>query len=178
MTLANRTLDAARRARTAASRAASATYDAIAPEVIARYEKTMAANAEYVVRDPARAKRLGREFVYTNLARLPRAIEAATRGGGGGEGDGGASASGRGGRGDDRDGGGVRGGVVRVVLRGGDRGTGREADGVLDEGETREARARRDETNARGSFENKNPTRILWARDRAERTPWDRNLTR
>ena len=78
MTLANRTLDAARRARAAASRAASATYDAIAPEVIARYEKTMAANAEYVVRDPARAKRLGREFVYTNLARLPRAIEAAT----------------------------------------------------------------------------------------------------
>ena len=63
MTLANRTLDAARRARAAASRAASATYDAIAPEVIARYEKTMAANAEYVVRDPARAKRLGREFV-------------------------------------------------------------------------------------------------------------------
>ena len=78
MTLANRTLDAARRARAAASRAASATYDAIAPEVIARYEKTMAANAEYVVRDPARATRLGREFVYTNLARLPRAIEAAT----------------------------------------------------------------------------------------------------
>ena len=38
----------------------------------------MAANAEYVVKDEARAKRLGREFVYTNLARVPGAIVSAT----------------------------------------------------------------------------------------------------
>lgn len=43
-----------------------------------------------------------------------------------------------------------------MVLCGGDCGMGREVDGVLDEGEMWEARARRDETNARGSFENKN----------------------
>ena len=67
----------------------------------------MAANAEYVVRDAARARRdWRRELVYTNLARLPRAIEAATRGGGERRGrGGGARARGRGGRGDDRDGG-------------------------------------------------------------------------
>ena len=53
-------------------------YDAIAPPVTRAYERTMAANAEYVVKDEARAKRLGREFVYTNLARVPGAIESAT----------------------------------------------------------------------------------------------------
>lgn len=77
MTLANRALDAARRASRVARSATRAAYDAVAPGAIARYEKTMAANAEYVVRDEARARRLARELVYTNLARLPRAIEAA-----------------------------------------------------------------------------------------------------
>ena len=74
----------------------------------------MAANAEYVVKDEARAKRLGREFVYTNLARVPGAIESATaemetvrareRARGDRHADGGCER-------------GVRGGGVRVVLR-------------------------------------------------------------
>ena len=78
MSLANRVsraaLDVARSMR---GRARDA-YDAIAPPVTRAYERTMAANAEYVVKDEARAKRLGREFVYTNLARVPGAIESAT----------------------------------------------------------------------------------------------------
>ena len=78
MSLANRVsraaLDVARSMRGRAREA----YDAIAPPVTRAYERTMAANAEYVVKDEARAKRLGREFVYTNLARVPGAIESAT----------------------------------------------------------------------------------------------------
>ena len=77
MALAQRARDVALRALGGATRATRATYDAIAPEVIARYEKTMAANAAYVVKDPAQARKLGRQYVYTNLARLPGAIEAA-----------------------------------------------------------------------------------------------------
>ena len=81
MSLANRVsraaLDVARSMRGRAREA----YDAIAPPVTRAYERTMAANAEYVVKDEARAKRLGREFVYTNLARVP-----GDRGRGGGDG--------------------------------------------------------------------------------------------
>ena len=117
MSLANRVsraaLDVARSMRGRAREA----YDAIAPPVTRAYERTMAANAEYVVKDEARAKRLGREFVYTNLARVPGAIESATaemetvRA---------AAERARARRRRHADGGcerGVRGGGVRVVLR-------------------------------------------------------------
>ena len=117
----SRTASRARRS-TSPARCAGArerAYDAIAPPVTRAYERTMAANAEYVVKDEARAKRLGREFVYTNLARVPGAIESATaemetvRA---------AARRARAGEIDDAhaDGGcerGVRGGGVRVVLR-------------------------------------------------------------
>jgi len=77
MSLANRATRAALDVARSAQTRACAAYDAIAPPVRRAYERTMAANAEYVVTDEARAKRLGREFVYTNLARLPGAIESA-----------------------------------------------------------------------------------------------------
>lgn len=57
---------------------AKSSYDACAPRAIAAYEDVMRKNAEYVVRDPTRAKRLGREFVYTNLARVPGAVAHAS----------------------------------------------------------------------------------------------------
>jgi len=77
MSLANRATRAALDVARSAQTRACAAYDAIAPPVRRAYERTMRANAEYVVTDEARAKRLGREFVYTNLARLPGAIESA-----------------------------------------------------------------------------------------------------
>lgn len=60
-------------ARASASVVRSA-YEATAPRAIAAYEDVMRKNAEYVVSDPTRARRLGREFVYTNLARVPGAV--------------------------------------------------------------------------------------------------------
>ena len=67
----------AMRATARAVRASSAAFDAVRAPVTRAYEATMRENAEYVVRDPTRAKRLGREFVYTNLARVPGAMRAA-----------------------------------------------------------------------------------------------------
>lgn len=58
--------------------AATSTYDAVAPRAIAAYEDVMEKNARYVVRNPERVRRLGREFVYSHLARLPDAVRAAS----------------------------------------------------------------------------------------------------
>jgi len=72
---------AARRAATKAMehavKTAQRSYDAIAPPVRDAYAETMRANAEYVVTDARAAKKLGRQFVFTNLARIPPAMKHA-----------------------------------------------------------------------------------------------------
>ena len=73
----HRVRERAVRATARAVRASSAAFDAVRAPVTRAYEATMRENAEFVVRDPTRAKRLGREFVYTNLARVPGAMRAA-----------------------------------------------------------------------------------------------------
>lgn len=40
-----------------------------------QYEKVMANNAQYVVKDPAEADKLFKQLVYTNLAKIPVGIK-------------------------------------------------------------------------------------------------------
>ena len=63
-------------------------------------EKVLAANAEYVVKDPVAASKLGRQWLFTSLARYERcgerreSVRAREGGARGGTGDGFAHASG------------------------------------------------------------------------------------
>ena len=77
MSTASAARRAAAKAMETAVKTAQRSYDAIAPPVREAYAKTMRANAEYVVADETAAKKLGRQFVFTNLARIPPAMRHA-----------------------------------------------------------------------------------------------------
>jgi len=68
---------AAKRATTYAIQTLTKAQETIAPPIVKAYERTMSANAQYVVKDEAAAKVLGRQFIYTNLARVPGALKHA-----------------------------------------------------------------------------------------------------
>eukprot|EP00227_Mantoniella_beaufortii_P019678 CAMPEP_0197591168 /NCGR_PEP_ID=MMETSP1326-20131121/12914_1 /TAXON_ID=1155430 /ORGANISM="Genus nov. species nov., Strain RCC2288" /LENGTH=125 /DNA_ID=CAMNT_0043156539 /DNA_START=20 /DNA_END=397 /DNA_ORIENTATION=- len=60
-----------------ASKAAEVVKTKVVPSAVKAYNATMAGGAEFVVKDPAAADKLGRQLVYTNLAKLPVMIEGA-----------------------------------------------------------------------------------------------------
>jgi hypothetical protein len=41
----------------------------VVPQTMEAYKTTMAENAEYVVKDPEAADKLGRQFIFTNMAK-------------------------------------------------------------------------------------------------------------
>ena len=50
----------------------------VVPPAVEWYTATMAKNAQYVVKDPEAVSKLGKQLVFSNMAKLPAAIEAAT----------------------------------------------------------------------------------------------------
>ena len=47
------------------------------PPAVEWYNATMAKNAQYVVKDPEAVDKLGKQLIYSNMAKLPAAVEAA-----------------------------------------------------------------------------------------------------
>ena len=68
------------RATGLASRAMDVAKTRVLPPAVEYYNATMAKNAEYVVKDPAAVDKLGRQLVFSNLAKCVRPrFERATR---------------------------------------------------------------------------------------------------
>ena len=67
------------KARTLALEGASTVSNTILPNLKKSLETTIAKNAEYIVKDEAAAAKLPKQLVYTNLARVPKAIEIAEK---------------------------------------------------------------------------------------------------
>ena len=59
------------RATGVAKQAAETFSKRVVPPAVDYYNATMARNAEYVVKDPAAVDKLGRQLVFSNLAKLP-----------------------------------------------------------------------------------------------------------
>jgi len=49
----------------------------VLPPAVEWYNATMAKNAQYVVKDPEAVDKLGKQLIYSNMAKLPAAVEAA-----------------------------------------------------------------------------------------------------
>ena len=60
------------RATGLASRAMDVAKTRVLPPAVEYYNATMAKNAEYVVKDPAAVDKLGRQLVFSNLAKCVR----------------------------------------------------------------------------------------------------------
>ncbi|ACO65148.1 predicted protein [Micromonas commoda] len=65
------------RATGVAKQAAETFSKRVVPPAVDYYNATMARNAEYVVKDPAAVDKLGRQLVFSNLAKLPGMVEGA-----------------------------------------------------------------------------------------------------
>ena len=65
------------RATGVAKQAAEVFSKRVVPPAVDYYNATMARNAEYVVNDPAAVDKLGRQLVFSNLAKLPGMVEGA-----------------------------------------------------------------------------------------------------
>ena len=65
------------RATGVAKQAAEVFSKRVVPPAVDYYTATMARNAEYVVKDPAAVDKLGRQLVFSNLAKLPGMVEGA-----------------------------------------------------------------------------------------------------
>ena len=57
------------RGQKAAAAAFELVQKKVVPPVAEYYSATMAKNAEYVVKDPVAAEKLGKQLIYTNLAK-------------------------------------------------------------------------------------------------------------
>ena len=49
----------------------------VLPPAVEWYNATMAKNAQYVVKDPEAVDKLGKQLIFSNMAKLPAAVEAA-----------------------------------------------------------------------------------------------------
>ena len=67
------------KARTLALEGASKVTDVVLPSLKKSLESSIAKNAEYIVKDEVAAAKLPKQLVYTNLARVPKAIEVAEK---------------------------------------------------------------------------------------------------
>ena len=67
------------KARTLALEGASRVTDTVLPTLKKSLESSIAKNAEYIVKDEVAAAKLPKQLVYTNLARVPKAIEVAEK---------------------------------------------------------------------------------------------------
>ena len=65
------------RATGVAKQAAEVFSKRVVPPAVDYYNATMARNAQYVVKDPAAVDKLGRQLVFSNLAKLPGMVEGA-----------------------------------------------------------------------------------------------------
>jgi len=65
------------RATGIATKALDVAKTRVVPPAVEWYNATMAKNAQYVVKDPEAVNKLGKQLVYSNLAKLPTAVEAA-----------------------------------------------------------------------------------------------------
>jgi|SaaInlV_125m_DNA_1040241.scaffolds.fasta_scaffold36441_1 F-type H+-transporting ATPase subunit g len=65
------------RATGVAKQAAEVFSKRVVPPAVEYYNATMAKNAQYVVKDPAAVDKLGKQLVYSNLAKLPVMVEGA-----------------------------------------------------------------------------------------------------
>lgn len=65
------------RATGVAKQAAETFSKRVVPPAVDYYNATMARNAQYVVKDPAAVDKLGRQLVFSNLAKLPGMVEGA-----------------------------------------------------------------------------------------------------
>lgn len=55
------------------------TYEWSEKQAVDQYRKLMAANEQYVVKDKDAAEKLLKQYVFTNLARIPQAVEASQK---------------------------------------------------------------------------------------------------
>ena len=67
------------KARTLALEGASKVTDTVLPTLKKSLESSIAKTAEYIVKDEVAAGKLPKQLLYTNLARVPRAIEVAEK---------------------------------------------------------------------------------------------------
>jgi len=54
-------------------------YESSEKNAVQQYKKLMAANQQYVVKDAEAADKLLKQYVYTNLARIPHGVEASQK---------------------------------------------------------------------------------------------------
>lgn len=54
-------------------------YQTSEKQAVQQYKKLMAANEQYVVKDKEAADKLLKQYVYTNLARIPQGVEASQK---------------------------------------------------------------------------------------------------
>ena len=67
------------KARTLALESATTVTNTVLPSIKKSLETSIAKNAEFIVKDEQQAAKLPKQLLYTNLARIPRAIETAER---------------------------------------------------------------------------------------------------
>lgn len=65
------------RATGIASKALDAAKTKVVPPAVEWYTGLMARNAQYVVTDPVAVEKLGKQMVFSNMAKLPAAVQAA-----------------------------------------------------------------------------------------------------
>ena len=65
------------RATGMATKALDVAKTRVLPPAVEWYNATMAKNAQYVVKDPEAVDKLGKQLIYSNMAKLPAAVEAA-----------------------------------------------------------------------------------------------------
>ena len=65
------------RATGMATKALDVAKTRVLPPAVEWYNATMAKNAQYVVKDPEAMDKLGKQLIYSNMAKLPAAVEAA-----------------------------------------------------------------------------------------------------
>ncbi|CAL6279265.1 unnamed protein product [Bathycoccus prasinos] len=67
------------KARTLALESATTVTNTVLPSIKKSLETSIAKNAEFIVKDEQQAAKLPKQLLYTNLARIPKAIETAER---------------------------------------------------------------------------------------------------
>lgn len=65
------------RATGMATKALDVAKTRVLPPAVEWYNATMAKNAQYVVKDPEAVDKLGKQLIFSNMAKLPAAVEAA-----------------------------------------------------------------------------------------------------
>ena len=65
------------RATGMATKALDVAKTRVLPPAVEWYNTTMAKNAQYVVKDPEAVDKLGKQLIFSNMAKLPAAVEAA-----------------------------------------------------------------------------------------------------